>query len=93
MTEGVVYGIKIALATSAALIYITAINVLAGLLLTFLPSSPSGVLLEILRLVSVCLPFDAVTVFLAITECCTAITAFLIAQQVYKITMTTYNAS
>ena len=93
MTEGIVYGVKIGLATASALVFFTAINVLVGAILTFMPDSPSGILLEILRLLSVCLPFEPVAVFVAITECCTAITAFLIAQQVYKITMTTYNAS
>lgn len=93
MTEGIIYGVKIGLATASALVFFTAINVLVGTILTFMPESPSGILLEIFRLASVCLPFDPVVVFLAITEVITAIIAFLIAQQVYKITMTTYNAS
>lgn len=93
MTEGIVYGIKIGLATASALVFFTAINVLVGTLITFLPGSPAGILLEVFRLASVCLPFDPVIVFLAITEVMSAIVAFLIAQQVYKITMTTYNAS
>ena len=93
MTEGIVYGIKIGLATASALVFFTAINLLVGTLLTFLPNSPAGVLVEIFRLISVCLPFEPMSVFLAITEVMTAIISFLIAQQVYKITMTTYNAS
>lgn len=93
MTDGIVYGIKIGLATASALVFFTAINVLVGTILTFMPNSPSGVILEIFRLISVCLPFEPVSVFLAITEVIAAIVAFLIAQQVYKITMTTYNAS
>lgn len=93
MTEGIVYGIKIGLATASALVFFTAINVLVGTIITFMPDSPAGIIVEIFRLVSVCLPFDPVVVFLAITEVMGAIVAFLIAQQVYKITMTTYNAS
>lgn len=93
MTDGIVYGIKIGLATAAALVFFTAINVLVGTIITFMPDSPAGIIVEIFRLASVCLPFDPVVVFLAITEVMAAIIAFLIAQQVYKITMTTYNAS
>lgn len=81
MGELIVNGIKIAFWISIALVFMTAINALLGLLVSIVFSNVVG---EVLGLLSVCLPFDAVSVFGAIGTAISAILAFLVAQKIYQ---------
>lgn len=90
MGDSVVYAIKIGLAVSATMIFVTAIIALVSLLTSLVSSSIIG---EILGILSVYLPFNPVPVFVGVTSSITAILSFLIARKIWDITGQTYKMS
>lgn len=83
MGEIIVNGIKVAFWISMALVFMTAITTLLNLISSIVFANVIG---EVLGIISMCLPFDAATVFGAIGTACSAILAFLIAQKIYQYT-------
>lgn len=84
IAEGAIAIIKIVASVGFALAFATAIMALVGYLESFVASSIVG---EVLGVLGMCLPFNAVTVFSGIVAILTAILSFLVARRVYMLTM------
>ncbi len=81
MGEMIVNGIKIAFWIGIALVFMTAITTLLNLITSIVFANVIG---EVLAIISMCLPFDAATVFGALGTACSAILAFLVAKKIYE---------
>ena len=81
--HGAIIVIKIAVSISVAITFATALITLFGFVQSVVYGSIVG---EFFSLVSMCLPFNAGTVFNAILVVIDCITAFLVARKVYDLT-------
>lgn len=85
VAEGAINIIKIVAAIGFGALFATAIvNLLA---LVYSATFSSGIVSDIFKVMSMCLPFNAYAVFSAILGSITAILAFLVARRVYMLTM------
>lgn len=82
MGEMIKFGIKLALAISLGLAFMTAITTLLKLITTVIFHNVIG---EVLGILSACLPFDALSVFSTIGTACSAILAFLFAKKIFEL--------
>lgn len=82
MGDMIVFGLKIAGAIALAVIFMTAISTLIGLLTDLFFG---GVISEVLGIISACLPFDAGTVFSALGTVCNGILSFMVAAKIFNL--------
>lgn len=80
MGDLIVNALKIAFWVSIGLVFMTAISALLNLISSIMFNNVFG---EVLSIISMCLPFDAVVVFDGLSTACSAILAFLVAQKLY----------
>lgn len=90
MGDMIVYGIKIGLVIATAVVFMTAISTLIGLMTELFFG---GVISEILGIMSACLPFDAGTIFSALGTVCNGILSFMIAAKIWDLTVTAENVT
>lgn len=90
MGDMIVYGIKIGLVIATAVVFMTAISTLLGLLSEVIFG---GVVSEVLGIISACLPFDANTIFSALGTVCNGILSFMIAAKIWDLTVTAENVT
>lgn len=83
MGDLIVFGLKLTAVIATAVIFMTAISTIIGLIseLVF-----GGVVSEVLALISACLPFNASAVFSAIGVVCNGILSFMIAAKIFNLT-------
>lgn len=84
IAEGAISIIKIVVSVGFALTFASAIMSLLGLVQSWVTSSIVG---EVFAVLSLCLPFNAFTVFGGIYLMLVGILSFLIARRVYMLTM------
>lgn len=90
MGDLVVYGLKIGLVLATAIVFMTAISTLIGMMTElFFPS----IITEVLGIISACLPFDAGTIFSALGTVCNGILSFMVAAKIWDLTVTVEDAS
>lgn len=90
MGDMIVYGIKIGLVIATAVVFMTAISTLIGLMTDLFFG---GVVSEVLGIISACLPFDAGTIFSALGTVCSGILSFMIAAKIWDLTVTAENVT
>lgn len=90
MGDMIVYGIKIGLVIATAVVFMTAISTLIGLMTDLFFG---GVVSEVLGIISACLPFDANTIFSALGTVCNGILSFMIAAKIWDLTVTAENVT
>lgn len=83
MGELIVNGIKWGFFIAVGLVFMSAISTLLNLITSVAFGNVIG---EVLGIISCCLPFNALAVFSAVGNVCSAILAFLIAQKIYNLT-------
>lgn len=84
MGELIVNGIKMGLVIAAGLAFMVAITTILNLLGSFIGGTVVG---EFFAIVSNSLPFNAAVVFGAMSTTMSAILAFLVAEQIYQLTI------
>lgn len=83
MLESVYHALKISVIIAISAVFMVAITNLIGLIVSITFGNIIG---EILALVSMYLPFNALAVFSAIGTACIAILSFLIAKKIFDLT-------
>lgn len=84
IAEGALAIIKIVAAVGFAFVFAAAVMALIGYIEVFVSTSIVG---EVLGVASMCLPFNAVTVFSGLLAVITGVLSFLVARRVYMLTM------
>lgn len=90
MGDMIVFGIKIGLVIATAVVFMTAIATLIGLLSEIIFG---GVVSEVLGIISACLPFNAGSVFNAVGVVINGILSFLVAAKIWDLTVTAENVT
>lgn len=83
MLDTVFNVLKISVVVAIAAVFMVAINTLIGFITSIVFGNIVG---EVLGVISCCLPFNAASVFGAITTACSGILAFLIAKKIFDLT-------
>lgn len=82
MGEMIKFGIKMALVISISLAFMTALTSLLSLITSVIFNNVIG---EVLKLMSMCLPFDAASVLGNLGTATSAILAFLVAKKIQEL--------
>lgn len=90
MGEMIVFGIKMAAVIAVALVFMTAITTLLNLIVSVVFANVIG---EVLGILSMCLPFDAGVVLGGLGTACAAVLAFLVAQKLWSLTNSVFDAT
>lgn len=94
MGESIVYAIKCTLIAVATATWVLAVTSLCGSVVAFVGSAgANSVLGNIIGIISMCVPFQARTVFGSILTSATACIGFVIARKVYTIVMKSNEAN
>lgn len=83
MGELIVNAMKWAFFIAVGLVFMSAISAFLNLITSVLFANVIG---EVLALLSVCLPFNALAVFSSLGTACSAILSFMIAQKIWDLT-------
>lgn len=90
MGEMIVFGIKMAAVIAVSLVFMSAIMAIINLIVSVVFANVIG---EVFAIISMCLPFDASVVFGGLGTMIAAILAFLVAQKLWQLTGSIFDAT